>query len=71
MIILTRPISAQYSNALYQVELIGILYITHTTNSFVYSFVKELISMFYIKNTDRALTPYMIAHLHQTANIPL
>jgi len=50
MIILTRPISAQYFNALYQVELISILYITHTNDSFVYSFVNELISMFYIKN---------------------
>jgi len=66
MIILTRPISAQYFTALYQVELISILYITHTNNSFVYSFVNERISMFYIKNTDSALTPYMIAHLQQT-----
>jgi len=70
MIILTRPISAQYFNALYQVELISILYIAHTNNSFLYSFVNKLISMFYIKNTDSALTPYMIAHLQQTANIP-
>jgi len=62
----TRPISARYFNALYQVELISILYITHTNNSFV----NELISMFYIKNTDSALMPYMIAHFQQTANIP-
>jgi len=70
MIILTRPISAQYFNALYQVELISILYITHANNSFVYSFVNEPISMLYIKNTDSTLTPYMIALLQQTANIP-
>jgi len=49
MIILTRPISAQYFNALYQVELFSILYITHTNNFIVYSFVNKLISIFYYK----------------------
>jgi len=68
MIILTRPISAQYFNALHQVELIRILYVTHTNSSFVYSFVNELISMLYLKKTDTTLTPYMISHLLQTAN---
>jgi len=72
MIILTRPISAQYFNALYQVELISILYITHTNTYilYIYSFVNKLISMHYIKNTDSTLMPYMITHLQQTANIP-
>jgi len=41
MTTLNRPIGAQYFNILYQVELISILYITHTNKFFCLFFCKR------------------------------